>query len=39
MRVLKDRESGLSTGSIFTLRYNHETGRWLEVTGDEYDEI
>ena len=30
-RVLKDREYGLSTGMTFKLRFDHNTGRWLEV--------
>jgi twinkle protein len=31
VRVLKDREYGLATGATFRLRFDHNTGRWLEV--------
>lgn len=30
-RVLKDRNTGLATGVTFKLRYDHTTGRWLEI--------
>lgn len=29
-RVLKDRNTGLSTGLTFKLEYQHDTGRWVE---------
>ena len=34
-RVLKDRNTGLSTGMTFKLWYDHETGRWREKTPDD----
>lgn len=38
LRVLKDRNTGLATGTIFKLKYNHTTGRWGELDVDEYNE-
>ena len=32
LRVLKDRNTGLATGKMIELFYNHETGRLLEPT-------
>jgi len=32
-RVLKDRNTGLATGTTFKLKYDHSTGRW-----DEWDD-
>lgn len=34
-RVLKDRNTGLSTGLTFKLWYDHPTGRWREKTEDD----
>ncbi|MBT8449452.1 MAG: toprim domain-containing protein, partial [Gammaproteobacteria bacterium] len=34
-RVLKDRNTGLSTGRTFKLWYDHPTGRWREKTDDD----
>ncbi|UOF79339.1 DNA directed DNA polymerase [Caudoviricetes sp.] len=39
LRVLKDRNTGLATGTTFKLKYNHNTGRWVEVSIDEFDEV
>jgi len=38
LRVLKDRNTGLATGTTFRLKYNHTTGRWGEEDEDEYNE-
>jgi twinkle protein len=38
LRVLKDRNTGIATGTTFKLKYNHNTGRWGELDGDEFDE-
>lgn len=35
-RVLKDRNTGLATGTTFKLKYHHDTGRWLEKTEKDY---
>jgi len=37
-RVLKDRNTGIATGLTFKLKYNHDTGRWLEYKEDDFDE-
>jgi twinkle protein len=37
LRVLKNRYAGL-TGPAATLRYNHETGRLIDVTNTERDD-
>jgi len=38
-RVLKDRNTGLATGTHFKLRYDHNTGRWDEWSDEnEFDE-
>lgn len=34
-RILKDRNTGLSTGVTFQLWYNHDNGRWLEKTDED----
>ena len=34
-RVLKDRNTGLSTGLTFLLWYDHVTGRWREKTDED----
>lgn len=34
-RVLKDRNTGLATGTTFKLWYDHPTGRWREKTEDD----
>lgn len=34
-RVLKDRNTGLATGRIFKLWYDHSTGRWREKTEED----
>lgn len=34
-RVLKDRNTGLSTGRTFLLWYDHSTGRWREKTEED----
>lgn len=36
LRVLKDRNTGLATGTTFKLKYDHETGRWGEIDEDEF---
>lgn len=38
LRVLKDRNTGLATGTTFKLRYDHNTGRWKEIDEDEFNE-
>jgi len=38
LRVLKDRNTGLATGTTFKLKYDHETGRWGELDEDEFNE-
>lgn len=38
LRVLKDRNTGLATGTTFKLRYDHNTGRWGEIDEDEFQE-
>jgi twinkle protein len=38
LRVLKDRNTGLATGTTFQLVYNHTTGRWGERDEDEFNE-
>ena len=38
LRVLKDRNTGLATGTTFKLRYDHTTGRWGEIDEDEFNE-
>lgn len=38
LRVLKDRNTGLATGTTFQLRYDHKTGRWGELDADEFNE-
>jgi twinkle protein len=38
LRVLKDRDTGLSTGLTFKLKYDHSTGRWGELNEDEFDD-
>lgn len=38
LRVLKDRNTGLATGTTFQLRYDHDTGRWGEIDEDEFQE-
>lgn len=38
LRVLKDRNTGLATGTTFKLRYDHNTGRWGEIDEDEFNE-
>mgnify|MGYP006269192227 CR=1 FL=1 len=38
LRVLKDRNTGLATGTTFKLKYNHTTGRWGELDEDEFNE-
>lgn len=38
LRVLKDRNTGLATGTTFKLRYDHKTGRWGELDADEFNE-
>jgi len=38
LRVLKDRNTGLATGTTFKLKYNHNTGRWGELDEDEFEE-
>lgn len=35
-RVLKDRNTGLATGTTFKLKYHHDTGRWLEKSESDY---
>lgn len=35
-RVLKDRNTGLATGTTFKLKYHHDTGRWLEKSPEDY---
>lgn len=37
-RVLKDRNTGLATGTTFKLRYDHDTGRWDEFDESQYDD-
>ncbi len=37
-RILKDRYTGLSTGTTFKLFYNHDTGRWDEIRDPIDDE-
>jgi len=38
-RVLKDRNTGIATGTHFKLRYDHSTGRWDEWNdNNEFDE-
>lgn len=37
-RVLKDRNTGLATGTNFKLKYSHETGRWEEYDEEKYNE-
>lgn len=38
-RVLKDRNTGIATGTHFKLRYDHTTGRWDEYSDEsEFDE-
>lgn len=39
LRVLKDRNTGLATGTTFKLRYDHTTGRWGELEHDEFNEV
>lgn len=34
-RILKDRNTGLATGTTFKLKYHHDTGRWLERTKED----
>lgn len=34
-RILKDRNTGLSTGTTFKLWYDHRTGRWREKTEND----
>ena len=36
-RVLKDRYTGLGTGTVFNLYYDHETGRMLEQKKEELE--
>ena len=38
LRVLKDRNTGLATGVTFQLKYDHTTGRWMELDEDELNE-
>lgn len=38
LRVLKDRNTGLATGTTFKLKYDHNTGRWGELDEDEFNE-
>jgi twinkle protein len=38
LRVLKDRNTGDSTGVTISLEYNPVTGRWFEQEADEFDE-
>lgn len=38
LRVLKDRNTGLATGTTFKLKYDHETGRWNELDMDDLNE-
>ena len=38
LRVLKDRNTGMSTGTTIKLKYVHETGRWGELDEDQYSE-
>ncbi len=38
LRVLKDRNTGLATGTTFKLKYDHGTGRWGELDEDEFNE-
>lgn len=37
-RVLKDRNTGLSTGLTFKMFYDHKTGRWVEINETEFDD-
>jgi len=37
-RVLKDRNTGLSTGLTFELFYDHKLGRWKEVNNEEFSD-
>ena len=37
-RVLKDRNTGLSTGLTFKMLYQHKTGRWHEINSEEFDD-
>lgn len=37
VRILKDRDTGLSTGLTFHLKYHHDTGRWLELSEDDFE--
>jgi len=37
-RVLKDRNTGLATGTTFKLKYHHDTGRWLEKRPEDMAE-
>lgn len=38
IRILKDRYTGQATGKVFYLRYNPNTGKMNEVTGDDFGE-
>ena len=37
-RVLKDRNTGLSTGLTFKMLYQHKTGRWHEINREDFDD-